>query len=147
MDYIGINMASLNSCINPIALYFVSQKFKNCFQVGERAQNTKKSTSKRRNKKAHVNCVSCSPACAAGATGRPPWTNEAREAAGRARATLTDWTAPTPDPAPVRNIRALHKHTDIRSNNKPTFPPAPVTPEQRRMDTGALMNRRTLYWQ
>lgn len=33
MDYIGINMASLNSCINPIALYFVSQKFKNCFQV------------------------------------------------------------------------------------------------------------------
>ncbi|KAK2849447.1 hypothetical protein Q5P01_009281 [Channa striata] len=32
MDYIGINMASLNSCINPIALYFVSQKFKNCFQ-------------------------------------------------------------------------------------------------------------------
>lgn len=36
MDYIGINMASLNSCINPIALYFVSQKFKNCFQVRER---------------------------------------------------------------------------------------------------------------
>ena len=35
MDYIGINMASLNSCINPIALYFVSQKFKNCFKVGE----------------------------------------------------------------------------------------------------------------
>ncbi|KAJ4945776.1 hypothetical protein JOQ06_023454 [Pogonophryne albipinna] len=32
LDYIGINMASLNSCINPIALYFVSQKFKNCFQ-------------------------------------------------------------------------------------------------------------------
>ncbi|XP_008325758.1 endothelin receptor type B-like [Cynoglossus semilaevis] len=32
MDYIGINMASLNSCINPIALYFVSQKFKNCFK-------------------------------------------------------------------------------------------------------------------
>uniref|UniRef100_A0A8C6KH22 G-protein coupled receptors family 1 profile domain-containing protein n=3 Tax=Nothobranchius furzeri TaxID=105023 RepID=A0A8C6KH22_NOTFU len=32
IDYIGINMASLNSCINPIALYFVSQKFKNCFQ-------------------------------------------------------------------------------------------------------------------
>lgn len=33
MDYIGINMASLNSCINPVALYFVSQKFKNCFKV------------------------------------------------------------------------------------------------------------------
>uniref|UniRef100_A0A0E9PBC0 G-protein coupled receptors family 1 profile domain-containing protein n=1 Tax=Anguilla anguilla TaxID=7936 RepID=A0A0E9PBC0_ANGAN len=32
MDYIGINMASLNSCINPVALYFVSKKFKNCFQ-------------------------------------------------------------------------------------------------------------------
>uniref|UniRef100_A0A0E9SNE3 G-protein coupled receptors family 1 profile domain-containing protein n=1 Tax=Anguilla anguilla TaxID=7936 RepID=A0A0E9SNE3_ANGAN len=25
-------MASLNSCINPMALYFVSKKFKNCFQ-------------------------------------------------------------------------------------------------------------------
>ncbi|XP_054851790.1 endothelin receptor type B-like [Eublepharis macularius] len=32
MDYFGINMASLNSCINPVALYFVSRKFKNCFQ-------------------------------------------------------------------------------------------------------------------
>ncbi|XP_053167649.1 endothelin receptor type B isoform X2 [Hemicordylus capensis] len=32
MDYIGINTASLNSCINPIALYFVSKRFKNCFQ-------------------------------------------------------------------------------------------------------------------
>lgn len=38
MDYIGINMASLNSCINPIALYFVSQKFKNCFQVRDMKQ-------------------------------------------------------------------------------------------------------------
>ncbi|XP_061454332.1 endothelin receptor type B-like isoform X2 [Rhineura floridana] len=34
MDYFGINMASLNSCINPVALYFVSRKFKNCFQSG-----------------------------------------------------------------------------------------------------------------
>lgn len=33
LDYIGINMASLNSCINPVALYFVSGKFKNCFKV------------------------------------------------------------------------------------------------------------------
>ncbi|XP_018583929.1 endothelin receptor type B-like isoform X2 [Scleropages formosus] len=33
MDYIGINLASLNSCINPVALYFVSQRFKNCFQA------------------------------------------------------------------------------------------------------------------
>lgn len=32
IDYIGINMASMNSCINPVALYFVSKKFKNCFQ-------------------------------------------------------------------------------------------------------------------
>uniref|UniRef100_A0A2K6KMN3 Endothelin-1 receptor n=1 Tax=Rhinopithecus bieti TaxID=61621 RepID=A0A2K6KMN3_RHIBE len=31
MDYIGINLATMNSCINPIALYFVSKKFK-CFQ-------------------------------------------------------------------------------------------------------------------
>ncbi|XP_028658549.2 endothelin receptor type Aa [Erpetoichthys calabaricus] len=32
LDYIGMNMATMNSCINPIALYFVSKKFKNCFQ-------------------------------------------------------------------------------------------------------------------
>ncbi|XP_053563826.1 endothelin receptor type B [Bombina bombina] len=32
LNYFGINMASLNSCINPIALYFVSTKFKNCFK-------------------------------------------------------------------------------------------------------------------
>ncbi|XP_030056435.1 endothelin receptor type B [Microcaecilia unicolor] len=32
MGYIGINMASLNSCINPIALYMVSTRFKNCFK-------------------------------------------------------------------------------------------------------------------
>ncbi|KAJ8348215.1 hypothetical protein SKAU_G00268040 [Synaphobranchus kaupii] len=32
MDYIGINMASLNSCINPVALCFFSQKFKTFFQ-------------------------------------------------------------------------------------------------------------------
>ncbi|XP_019379371.1 PREDICTED: endothelin B receptor [Gavialis gangeticus] len=32
MDYIGINMATLNSCINPIALYLVSKRFKNCFK-------------------------------------------------------------------------------------------------------------------
>ncbi|XP_006870927.1 PREDICTED: endothelin-1 receptor-like isoform X2 [Chrysochloris asiatica] len=32
MDYISINLATMNSCINPIALYFVSKKFKNCFQ-------------------------------------------------------------------------------------------------------------------
>uniref|UniRef100_A0A3P8WPF6 Endothelin receptor type B n=2 Tax=Cynoglossus semilaevis TaxID=244447 RepID=A0A3P8WPF6_CYNSE len=32
LDYIGINMASINSCINPIALYMVSKRFKNCFR-------------------------------------------------------------------------------------------------------------------
>uniref|UniRef100_A0ABM5GJ35 Endothelin-1 receptor n=1 Tax=Pogona vitticeps TaxID=103695 RepID=A0ABM5GJ35_9SAUR len=32
LDYIGINLATINSCINPIALYFVSKRFKNCFQ-------------------------------------------------------------------------------------------------------------------
>ncbi|XP_066562755.1 endothelin receptor type B [Amia ocellicauda] len=32
LDYIGINMASVNSCINPIALYLVSKRFKNCFR-------------------------------------------------------------------------------------------------------------------
>ncbi|XP_053559693.1 endothelin-1 receptor [Bombina bombina] len=32
MDFVSINLAALNSCINPIALYFVSKKFKNCFQ-------------------------------------------------------------------------------------------------------------------
>ncbi|XP_069011328.1 endothelin receptor type B-like [Embiotoca jacksoni] len=33
LDYFGINMASLNSCINPIALYIVSKKFKKCFKA------------------------------------------------------------------------------------------------------------------
>lgn len=32
MDYLGINLATVNSCINPIILYFVSKKFKNCFK-------------------------------------------------------------------------------------------------------------------
>ncbi|KAF7667651.1 hypothetical protein LDENG_00052130 [Lucifuga dentata] len=33
LDYFGINMASLNSCINPVALYIVSKRFKRCFKV------------------------------------------------------------------------------------------------------------------
>lgn len=33
LDYLGINLATINSCINPIILYFVSKKFKNCFKV------------------------------------------------------------------------------------------------------------------
>ncbi|XP_041640699.1 endothelin receptor type Aa [Cheilinus undulatus] len=32
LNYLGINLASINSCINPIILYFVSKKFKNCFK-------------------------------------------------------------------------------------------------------------------
>ncbi|XP_040887615.1 endothelin-1 receptor-like isoform X2 [Toxotes jaculatrix] len=32
LDYISINMATINSCINPIILYSVSKKFKNCFK-------------------------------------------------------------------------------------------------------------------
>ncbi|KAM4044024.1 endothelin receptor type B [Anomaloglossus baeobatrachus] len=32
INYIGLNMANLNSCINPIALYLVSTKYKNCFK-------------------------------------------------------------------------------------------------------------------
>ncbi|XP_036417874.1 LOW QUALITY PROTEIN: endothelin receptor type B [Colossoma macropomum] len=32
LDYLGINMASLNSCINPIALYAASKRFKKHFQ-------------------------------------------------------------------------------------------------------------------
>ncbi|XP_034713222.1 endothelin-1 receptor-like [Etheostoma cragini] len=33
LDYFSINMATINSCINPIILYFVSKKFKKCFKV------------------------------------------------------------------------------------------------------------------
>lgn len=33
LDYFSINMATINSCINPIILFFVSKKFKNCFKV------------------------------------------------------------------------------------------------------------------
>ncbi|TKS67149.1 Endothelin B receptor [Collichthys lucidus] len=33
LDYFGINMASLNSCINPIALYIVSKRFKRFFKA------------------------------------------------------------------------------------------------------------------
>ncbi|TRY53605.1 hypothetical protein DNTS_033071 [Danionella cerebrum] len=31
-DYLSINLATINSCINPIILYLVSKKFKNCFR-------------------------------------------------------------------------------------------------------------------
>ncbi|KAK0145001.1 Endothelin receptor type B [Merluccius polli] len=33
LDYFGMNMAALNSCINPIALYMVSKRFKKCFKA------------------------------------------------------------------------------------------------------------------
>ncbi|KAG8005946.1 Endothelin-1 receptor [Nibea albiflora] len=32
LDYFSINMTTINSCINPIILYLVSKKFKNCFK-------------------------------------------------------------------------------------------------------------------
>ncbi|XP_061574329.1 endothelin receptor type Aa [Cololabis saira] len=32
LNYLGMNLATINSCINPIILYFVSKKFKNCFK-------------------------------------------------------------------------------------------------------------------
>ncbi|XP_062871372.1 endothelin receptor type Ab [Trichomycterus rosablanca] len=32
LDYFSINLATINSCINPIILYFVSKKFKRCFK-------------------------------------------------------------------------------------------------------------------
>nr|BAF47415.1 endothelin receptor type A [Takifugu rubripes] len=32
LDYLGMNLATINFCINPIILYFVSKKFKNCFK-------------------------------------------------------------------------------------------------------------------
>ncbi|XP_062312122.1 endothelin receptor type B-like isoform X1 [Osmerus eperlanus] len=32
LDYLSINLATVNSCINPIILYLVSKKFKNCFK-------------------------------------------------------------------------------------------------------------------
>ncbi|KAM3935891.1 endothelin receptor type B [Leptodactylus fuscus] len=31
-NYIGLNLADLNSCINPVALYMVSTRYKNCFK-------------------------------------------------------------------------------------------------------------------
>ncbi|KAK9968897.1 hypothetical protein ABG768_027119 [Culter alburnus] len=33
LDYIGLNMASVNSCINPMALYVVSKRFRNYFRA------------------------------------------------------------------------------------------------------------------
>ncbi|XP_077436077.1 endothelin receptor type B-like isoform X2 [Vanacampus margaritifer] len=33
LDYVGINLASLNSCINPVALYIVSKRFKTAFKA------------------------------------------------------------------------------------------------------------------
>ncbi|XP_043086524.1 endothelin receptor type B [Puntigrus tetrazona] len=33
LDYIGLNMASVNSCINPMALYVVSKRFKKYFRA------------------------------------------------------------------------------------------------------------------
>lgn len=85
MDYIGINMASLNSCINPIALYFVSQKFKNCFQVKMHTLALR-NLPLLENKGKEIMCVHdflfCSPAFAAGVIEHLRWMNEVH--AGRA---------------------------------------------------------------
>nr|XP_046271491.1 endothelin receptor type Aa [Scatophagus argus] len=32
LDYLSMNLATINSCINPIVLYLVSKRFKNCFK-------------------------------------------------------------------------------------------------------------------
>uniref|UniRef100_A0A1A8NRC0 Endothelin-1 receptor n=1 Tax=Nothobranchius rachovii TaxID=451742 RepID=A0A1A8NRC0_9TELE len=32
MNHLGVNLATINSCVNPIILYFVSKRFKNCFK-------------------------------------------------------------------------------------------------------------------
>ncbi|XP_035516568.1 endothelin receptor type Aa [Morone saxatilis] len=32
LDHVSLNLITFNSCINPIILYFVSKKFKNCFK-------------------------------------------------------------------------------------------------------------------
>lgn len=91
MDYIGINMASINSCINPIALYFVSQKFKNCFQVRIQTKNMRL-TENTFSQTLKCICVLlfCSLACVAGVTECLIWMTKAREDAGRAHATVTD---------------------------------------------------------
>lgn len=36
LDYFSKNLATINSCINPIILYFVSKKLKKCFKVNKR---------------------------------------------------------------------------------------------------------------
>ncbi|TKS93249.1 Endothelin-1 receptor [Collichthys lucidus] len=38
LDYFSINMTTINSCINPIILYLVSKKFKNCFKYAASSQ-------------------------------------------------------------------------------------------------------------
>ncbi|XP_067300938.1 endothelin receptor type B [Pseudorasbora parva] len=39
LDYIGLNMASVNSCINPVALYVVSKRFRKYFKAAFCAPN------------------------------------------------------------------------------------------------------------
>lgn len=36
LDYFSNNLTTINSCINPIILFFVSKKFKKCFKVNKR---------------------------------------------------------------------------------------------------------------
>lgn len=81
-------MASINSCINPIALYFVSQKFKNCFQVCNKITNVVLQEN------LFVKSLNLiyfllfrSLACVAGVTEHLIWMTKD---AGRAHATVTD---------------------------------------------------------
>ncbi|KAG1927388.1 endothelin receptor type B [Pimephales promelas] len=59
LDYIGLNMASVNSCINPAALYAASKRFRNHFQASlavcsdERSSRRSKVTDDFREVKGH----------------------------------------------------------------------------------------------
>ncbi|XP_061547625.1 endothelin receptor type B-like isoform X2 [Phycodurus eques] len=33
LNYVGINLASLNSCLTPVALFVVSERFQTCFKA------------------------------------------------------------------------------------------------------------------
>ncbi|KAM9803591.1 endothelin receptor type B [Syngnathus typhle] len=59
LDHVGINLASLNSCINPVALYFGSERFKTCFKVclcGRHSPLDKVPCDDRRNKLSDQTC-------------------------------------------------------------------------------------------
>ncbi|KAM5180627.1 endothelin receptor type B [Mantella aurantiaca] len=59
LDYIGINMADLNSCINPIVLYLVSTKYKNCFKTCLCCWCQPKEITNMENKQSCIKCKGC----------------------------------------------------------------------------------------